>query len=81
MEVASYGDSLKFCDIHIYAFQYLPSSQVPYQNQIALVVKFILLMPATYAISERSASGLHRIRIYLHTSVLQYKWLCIYISI
>ena len=70
MEFESCGDSLMFSDIHRH-FQSMPSSQVLYLNQVALLVKFVLLMPATNAVSERSASAVRRIKTYLRTTMTQ----------
>ena len=70
MDIKRGGDSLKFSDIHKH-FQSLPSSQVLLLNQVALLVKFILLMPATNAVSERSASAMRRIKTYLRSTMSQ----------
>ncbi len=67
MEIKIHKDSLTFSDIH----RHFPSSQVLYLNQVALVIKFVLLMPATNAVSERSASALRRIKTYLRTMTQQ----------
>ena len=40
-------------------------------HQIALVIKFVLLMPTTNAVSERSASAMRRIKTYLRSTMLQ----------
>ena len=37
----------------------MPTSQILILHQIALVIKFVLLMPATNAVSERSASAMY----------------------
>ena len=50
-------------DIHQH-FKSLPDSQIRYLNQVVFVVKFILLMPSTNAVSERSASAVCRIQNY-----------------
>ncbi len=70
MEIKIHKDSLTFSDIHRH-FQSMPSSQVLYLNQVALVIKFVLLMPPTNAVSERSASALRRIKTYLRTTMTQ----------
>ena len=57
-------------DIHQH-FKSLPDSQIRYLNQVVLVVKFILLMPSTNAISERSISAVCRIKNYLCTMMTQ----------
>ena len=48
-------------------FKSLPESQIRYLNQVVLVVKLILLMPSTNAVSEKSASDVCRIKTYLRT--------------
>ena len=57
------GRFLNNDDIHQY-FKSLPDSQMRYLNQVVLVVKFILLMPITNAVSERSTSAVCRIKTY-----------------
>ena len=52
-------------------FKSLPDSQIRYLNQVVLVVKLILLMPGTNAISERSASAVSRMKTYLRTTMTQ----------
>ena len=64
MEVESNGDSLIVSDI-LQHFQSLPNSQILLLHQVALFIKFVLLMPATNAVSERSASAMHSIKSYL----------------
>ena len=57
-------------DIHLH-FKSLPDTQIRYLNQVILVVKFILLMPSTNAVSERSTSAVWRIKTYLRTMMTQ----------
>jgi len=63
MDIKIAKESITFRDIHIH-FQSLVDSQVPLLAQVARVVKFVLLMPATNAISERSASAMRTTRTY-----------------
>lgn len=74
MEIKSQGDSPTFSDIHRH-FQSMSSSQVVYLNQVALVIKFVLLMPATNAVSQRSASAVQRIKTYLRTTMSQQRFI------
>ena len=55
MKIAVSGCHLQFCDIHK-CFQSLPPAQPSLLSQVSLLVKLIALMPATNAVSERSAS-------------------------
>ena len=41
----------------------LPTSQVMLLSQVAKLVKFVLLMPATNTVSERSASAMQRSKL------------------
>ena len=52
-------------------FKSLPDFQIRYLNQVVLVVKFILLMSSTNAISERSISAVWRLKTYLRTKMTQ----------
>ena len=52
-------------------FQFLPPAQLSLLSQVSLLVKLITLMPATNAVSERSASALRRVKIYLRSSMKQ----------
>ena len=70
MDIEKSGQSITFHDIHKH-FQSVPHSQVLLLSQVALVVKFVLLMPATNAVSERSASAMRRIKSYLRTTMTQ----------
>ena len=49
----------------------MPTSQILLLHQVALVIKFVLLMPATNAVSERSASAMRRIKTYLSSTMSQ----------
>ena len=69
MDTESSGQSVTFHDIHQH-FQSLPHSQILLLSQVALVT-FVLLMPATNAVSERSASAMRRIKSYLRTTMTQ----------
>ena len=52
-------------------FQSLPASQISFLSQVARLVRFVLLMPATNAVSERSASAMRRIKTYLRSTMTQ----------
>ena len=66
----SVGYTMTFCDVHRF-FKSLSPAQVNLISQVALMAKFVLLMPATNAVSERSASALCRIKTYLRSTILQ----------
>ena len=70
MEIPVSGLTLQFCDIHKF-FQSLPPAQLSLLSQVYLLVKLITLMPATNAVSERSASALRRVKTYLRSSMTQ----------
>jgi len=70
MDIKIDKESIMFRDIHIH-FQSLVDSQVLLLAQVARVVKFALLMPATNAISEQSASAMHRTETYLRSTMTQ----------
>ena len=70
MKIAVSGRHLQFCDIHK-CFQSLPPAQLSLLSQVSLLVKLIALMPATNAVSERSASALRRVKTYLRSSMTQ----------
>jgi len=40
-------------------------------SEVMTLIKLILIMPATNAISEKSASALRRVKTYLHTTMHQ----------
>ena len=68
MDIEGSGSSVTFREIHKH-FQVLPRSHISLLSQVGIIVKFILLMPATNAVSERSVSAMHRIKTYLHTTM------------
>ena len=70
MEIKVAGEKLSFGDIHQH-FKSLSTIQLSLVSQVTHLVKLILLMPATNAVSERSASAMHRIKTYLHSSMTQ----------
>ena len=70
MKIAVSGRHLQFCDIHK-CFQSLPPAQLSLLSQVSLLVKLIALMPATNAVSERSASALRHVKTYLRSSMTQ----------
>ena len=70
IDIQPSGRFLNNDDIHQH-FKSLLDSQIRYLNQVVLAVKFILLMPGTNAISERSASAVSRMKTYLRTTMTQ----------
>ena len=48
-------------------------------SQVVFLVKLVLLMPATNAVSERSASAMHRIKTYLHSTMTQTRLMVLHI--
>ena len=70
MEVDIQGDYITFSDIQRH-FHSLPKSQSTLLSQVARLVKFVLLVPATNAVSERSASVMFGIKMYLRTTMTQ----------
>ena len=52
-------------------FQSLSPAQLSLLSQVPLLVKLIALMPATNAVSKRSASALCRVKTYLRSSMTQ----------
>ena len=70
MKIQKNGDSITFHDIHRH-FKVLDHSQHLLMPQVVKVVKFLLLMPATNAVSERSASAMRRIKTYLRSTMTQ----------
>ena len=70
MEIECAGNSLMFRDIHKHV-QCLSSAQQILISQMVKLVMFVLLMPATNAVSERTASAMHRLKTYLRTSMTQ----------
>ena len=67
MEIECAGDSLTFRDVlkHLKSLCLAQRNLIP---QVIQLAKLILLMPATNAVSERSASAMRRIKTYLRTS-------------
>ena len=70
MDVQPARQTITFSDIHQY-FKSLPTPQLSLVCEVAHLVKFVLLMPATNAVSERSASAMRRIKTYLRTTMTQ----------
>ena len=70
MEIKFAGNELTFRDVHAH-FSSLSSAQLALMPQVVLLVKFVLLMPATNAVSERSASAMRRIKTYLRSTMTQ----------
>ena len=70
MNIETAGQTITFRDIHKH-FQSLPQSQVSLISKVSCIVQFVPLMPATNAVSERSASAMHRIKTYLRTITTQ----------
>ena len=70
MKIAVSGSHIQFCDIRK-CFQSLPPAQLSLLSQVSLLVKLIALMPATNAVSERSASALRHVKTYLRSSMTQ----------
>lgn len=62
--------TLNFTDIHQH-FQALSHSEVVLLGEVVKVIKLVLLMPATNAVSERSASAMRRIKSYLRSTMTQ----------
>ena len=40
-------------------------------SEVVILIKLLLIVPATNAVSERSCSTLHRIKTYLRTTIIQ----------
>ena len=70
MEIKFTGNELTFRDVHAH-FSSLSSAQLALMPQVVLLVKFVLLMPATNVVSERSASAMRRIKTYLRSTMTQ----------
>lgn len=68
MEVEHVGDLITFHDVYKH-LKFLPSSQLTLIPQVVLLIKLVLLMPATNAVSEQRVSAMHRIKSYLCTSM------------
>ena len=70
MNIEKNGNSITFHDIHKH-FKILDHNQHLLMPQVVKVVKLVLLMPATNAVSERSASAMRRIKTYLRSTMTQ----------
>jgi len=70
MNIQKNGDSITFHDIHKH-FKVLNHNQHLLMLQVVKVVKLLLLMSATNAVSERSASAMRRIKTYLRSKMTQ----------
>ena len=70
MEAAHCTNPVNFKDVHKH-LQSLPASQMDLISQVVHLVKLVLLMPATNAVSERSASAMRCIKTYLRSSMTQ----------
>jgi len=68
MNIQKNGDSILFHDIHKH-FKVLEHNQHLLMPQVVKVVKLLILMPATNAVSETSASAMRR---KTHTSFQQF---------
>ena len=55
----------------------LPSAAVDYFSEVFNLVKLLLVVPATNAVSERSASALRRLETYLGTTMSQERLNCL----
>ena len=72
MDIDLGSSSITFHDVHKH-FKFLNPSQLSFITQVVKVVKFVLLMPATNAVSERSASAVRRLKTYLRSTMTQYR--------
>ena len=70
MEAPDCTNPITFKDVHK-PLQSLPASQMALIFQVVHLVKLVLLMPATNAVSERSASAMRCIKTYLPSSMTQ----------
>ena len=59
-----------FCEVLKYAKSLSPAIQSG-MSEVMKVIKLLLIMPATNAVSERSASALRRVKTYLRTTMHQ----------
>ena len=64
MDIDVGSSSITFHDVHKH-FKSLNPSQLSFITQVVKVVKFVLLMLAINAVSERSASAVQRLKTYL----------------
>ena len=70
MDIECSGESLTLCDICKH-FRCLPNSQALLLSKVSRLVKFVHSMPANNSVSERSASSLQRIKMYLRSTMTQ----------
>ena len=63
-------DNPCFSDI-LEKFKSLPSAKQNHFSEVVILLRLVLVMPATNAVSERSASALHLIKTYLRSSMSQ----------
>ena len=70
MNISKTGDKISFLDV-LSHLKSLSASQLTYIQQVVNLAQLVLLMPATNAVSERSASAMRRIKTYLRTSMTQ----------
>ena len=70
MNISKTGDKISFLDVRSH-LKSLSASQLTYIQQVVNLAQLVLLMPATNAVSERSASAMRRIKTYLRTSMTQ----------
>jgi len=59
-----------FCEVLKYAKSLSPAMQ-SWMSEVMKVIKLLLIMPATNAVNERSASALRRVKTYLRTTMHQ----------
>ena len=64
------NSSPTFHDIKDYLVSLSPAART-LMSEVCTVLKLVLVMPATNAVSERSASALRRIKMYLRTTMQQ----------
>ena len=70
MDINVGSPSITFHDVHEH-FKSLNPGQLSFIAQVVKVVKLVLLMPATNAVSERSASAVRRLKTYLRSTMTQ----------
>ena len=64
------GSQPTFCEVLKYVKSMSPAMQSG-MSEVMTLIKLILIMPATNAVSERSASALRRVKTYLRTTMHQ----------
>ena len=64
------NESIRFKDV-VKFMKELPEAQRQLFSEVSTLVKLILVLPATNAVSERSFSSLRRIKTYLRTTMAQ----------